>query len=185
MTRRKVSLFFAAIFYGFLGAAGAIWLAQMGRPSLVDLFRVEDRLLTYGLGIGLGLAVAGASTLIVKYSSWARQLEQEFGWLLSSHSVWEIAALALLSSVAEELVFRGALRAAFGWLPALVIFAAAHPPFNSRLKGWPVFALACGVLFELQFRWTGESLVAPILTHLTLNFVNLLRISIKYGVLEK
>jgi hypothetical protein len=182
---RKVHVFFAVIFYGFIGAAGLLWISQMGRPTLAELFTIEDRTLTYGLGVGVGLLIAGASTLIVKWLSPARILEQEFGWLLGNQNVWEIGLLAILSGVAEEIVFRGALRAALGPIVALVVFAAAHPPFNSRLTLWPLFALAVGILLELEFVWTGECLVAPIITHVVVNFINLLRISVKFRVLEE
>jgi membrane protease YdiL (CAAX protease family) len=182
---RKVHLFYGAMFYGFIGAAGIIWIMQMGQPSLADLFTVHDRPLTYGLGIGAGLLIAGASTLIVKWFGPARTLEQEFGWLLSNQNVYEIAILAVLSGVAEEIVFRGAIREMIGPYITVIIFAAAHPPFNSRLIFWPFFALVVGIVFEMEFVWTGKSLVAPILTHITVNFINLLRISIKFRVLEE
>ncbi len=181
---RKVHIFFGVIFYGFIGAAGLLWISQMGRPTLGDLFEVKDRLLTYGVGIGMGLVIAGASSLIVKWVPPAKALEQEFGWLLGNQNVWEIGVLALLSGIAEEIVFRGALRAALGPVITVVVFAAAHPPFNSRLTLWPLFALVVGVLLELEFVWT-EGLIAPILTHVVVNFVNLLKISVKYRVLEQ
>jgi hypothetical protein len=93
--------------------------------------------------------------------------------------------LALLSGVSEEVVFRGALRAAFGPVATVIIFAMCHPPYNSRLTFWPLFALVVGVLLELEFVWTEYSLVAPILTHISVNFINLLRISVKYRVLSE
>lgn len=182
---RKVHLFYGVMFYGFIGAAGLIWISQMGRPSLTDLFSVHDRVVTYGVGIGAGVLIAVASTAIVKWFAPARTLEQEFGWLLSNQNVYEIAILAVLSGVAEEIVFRGALRHMFGPIVTVVLFAAAHPPFNSRLMFWPFFALIVGIIFEMEFVWTGESLVAPILTHITINFINLLRISVKFRVLEE
>jgi membrane protease YdiL (CAAX protease family) len=181
---RYVHLFFAATFYGFLAGAGAIWI-EFGCPRpLADLFSVQDRRLTYGLGIGCGLGLAVLSSLLVRVYRPARVLEQEFGWLLGNQRVGEIFLLAAMSGVAEELLFRGALHQQVGPVFASVAFALAHPPFNRRLAMWPVFALAVGFLFSYQFEVTGN-LVAPILTHSILNLVNLLRISAKYRLLEE
>jgi hypothetical protein len=180
---RKVHLFYAILFYGFIGGAGAIWIHFTSPQPLSELFQVRDRALTYGLGIGCGMGVAAASWVMVRLSRPAQLLEREFGMLLGSQSVWEIAALAVLSGLAEEIAFRGALQQMVGLWMASVIFAAAHPPLNSRLAAWPVFAFLVGLLMGFELEWTG-SLWAPVLTHIVINFVNLLRISVKYKVLE-
>lgn len=181
---RRVHLFFAVLFYGFLGAAGAIWIRFSGVPvKLHALFSADNRPLTYALGIGGGLAVAALSWLAVKVSARARMLEQEFGNLLSHHSVLEIAVLALLSGIAEEIFFRGAVQQWIGPLFGAIVFALAHPPFTRRLILWPVFALFVGLMFAYQFEWTGN-LIAPVLSHTIINFVNLLRICARYRLLQ-
>jgi membrane protease YdiL (CAAX protease family) len=179
---RFVHILFAIFFYGFLGAAGAIWIHFACPRSLSDLFRVENRWLTYGVGIGAGLAVAGMSALLVRWYQPARVLEQEFGYLLGNQGVGEIFLLAGMSGLAEEILFRGALQQWVGPYLSAVIFAMAHPPFNRRLAMWPVFAFAVGLLFSFELELTG-SLVAPVLTHVVINLVNLLRISAKYRLL--
>jgi len=180
---RFVHLFFAVLFYGFLGAAGAIWIHFACPRPLSELLRVEDRLLTYGLGIGCGLAVAGISALIVRWYKPALVLEQEFGYLLGNQGVGEIFLLAAMSGLAEEILFRGALQQWVGPYLAAIVFAMAHPPFNRRLAMWPLFALAVGLLLAFEMEVT-KGIVAPVLTHVVINLVNLLRISSKYRLLE-
>lgn len=179
---RFVHLFFAIVFYGFLGAAGAIWIHFACPVPLSRLFQVENRWLTYCVGIGAGLAVAGISALLVRYYKPAKVLEQEFGYLLGNQGVGEIFLLAGMSGVAEEILFRGALQQWVGPYLSAAIFALAHPPFNRRLAMWPVFAFAVGLLFSFELELTGN-LVAPVLTHVVINLINLLRISTKYRLL--
>lgn len=181
--KRKVHLFFAVLFYGFIAAAGIVWMHYTTPRKIGDLMTVGDPAMTFGLGIGAGLAVALASQLGVKLFSFARSLEQEFGWLLGNQSYGEIFVLAVMSGVAEEILFRGAMQQWFGPIFATFIFALAHPPFNPRLAMWPVFALLVGGVLALEFELT-RNLIAPILTHAIVNLVNLLRISAKYRLLE-
>lgn len=181
--KRKAHLFFAVLFYGFIAAAGIIWMHYTTPKKIGDLMTIGHPTLTFGLGIGAGLAMALASQLVVKLFSFAKSLEQEFGWLLGNQSYGEIFILAMLSGVAEEILFRGAMQQWVGPIFATFIFALAHPPFNQRLMMWPVFALLVGAVLALECELT-KSLIAPILTHAIVNFVNLLRISTKYRLLE-
>lgn len=180
---RRLHLFFGVVFYGFIAVAAAIWIQFACPRPLAHLFRVENRPLTYGLGIGTGLAIAGASALLVRAYRPARVLEQEFGWLLGNQRPGEIFVLAAMSGLAEELLFRGALLQMVGPGFTAVVFAMCHPPFNARLRMWPFFALAVGLLFDYQAVWTGN-IVAPVLAHTIVNLVNLLRISSKYRLRE-
>src|SRR5262245_50161747 len=126
-TRRRVHLFFAVLFYGFIAAAGLIWIHYTLPVKIGALFSIRDAAMTFGLGIGAGLAIAGLTRVVVWVFTFARSLEREFGWLLGNQSLGEIAVLALLSGIAEEICFRGALQQALGLTVSTIVFAFAHP----------------------------------------------------------
>ena len=98
----------------------------------------------------------------------ARVLAQALGPLGNG----AILVLALLSGVAEELFFRGALQVEVGYLPACLLFGLAHFVPRREWLPWSGFALAAGVLLGWLFEATGN-LLAPILAHVLVNAVNL------------
>jgi len=167
----------AWIFYLVLAVGGLVGLAAQQRPIDLRLF-VEPT--SWWLDLGLGLA-AGAILL----GGWlatrqryepARRLEEILARLLGPMNRAETVALAIISAVAEEVAFRGALQHAIGWLPAAAIFALLHlgpgPPFRT----WSLFALAGGIAFGglMELR---QALLAPILGHLIVNLIQLRRLS--------
>ena len=93
----------------------------------------------------------------------------------------------MLSGVAEEFFFRGAMMAALGPTLATFIFAALHWPVNKAFAIWPVFALSAGVILALEGILTRVppapvGLIAPMLTHVTVNLLNLWRITDRYRI---
>lgn len=178
---RRVPLFFACLFYGFLGAAGVIWLEYGCPRRTAALLEAENPGAEIAMGAAAGVAMAGVWALVRRWSPRARSLESEFGWLLGDHRPAEMAILALLSGMAEEVLFRGALQQSVGYPFATLIFALAHPPFNSRVSAWPVFAGAAGAVLGALAEWTGR-LVAPIAAHAVLNLTNLLFFISRYRV---
>ncbi len=177
---RRVSPFFGFIFYGFLFAVAWVWL-QAGAIDVRALWTPRNLALELAVGIGAGVLLAGATPWFVRAVPVCRELEREFGWILGEQRAWECLYLAILSGVAEEFFFRGALHQAVGpWL-GLVVFAALHWPVNGQFAAWPFTALVAGVVLTAERMWTG-TLVAPVATHIIVNAVNLLRISRKYRV---
>ena len=84
--------------------------------------------------------------------------------------------LALLSGVAEEALFRGALQPQVGLVWASLLFALAHLVPRRELLPWSVFSLAAGFLLGGLYLATGN-LVAPVVAHFTINAVNLRKLS--------
>jgi membrane protease YdiL (CAAX protease family) len=78
--------------------------------------------------------------------------------------------LAVSSSVAEELLFRGALPLLVGEVLANLAFGLFHLPWEWGLRAWPILALGAGALFQGLSVWTG-GLLAPTLAHGLLNFL--------------
>jgi membrane protease YdiL (CAAX protease family) len=80
--------------------------------------------------------------------------------------------LALVSGVAEELLFRGALWPIAGFFGTTVLFAVAHVVPRKGLIGYPLFAGAVGLLLAV-LREASGSVLPPILAHTTVNALNL------------
>jgi membrane protease YdiL (CAAX protease family) len=105
----------------------------------------------------------------------ARRLEETLDRLLGPVRPEELVALALISAIAEEVAFRGALQAAVGPVWAALIFALLHVGPGAPFRIWSAYALAGG----LAFGWLAEArgaLLAPILGHLVVNLVQLRRL---------
>lgn len=176
---RRVSPFFALLFYGFILAASWIWLVIGARVDPLELWRSSNWVRDLAIGVGAGAAIAGITALLSSRLSAARDLEKEFGWILGEQRPGEIVYLALLSGVAEEFLFRGAFHHFIGpWL-ATALFAAVHWPVNWSFRLWPLFALLSGAVLAGERIWTG-SLIAPAVTHVVINGVNLARLSRTY-----
>lgn len=176
---RRVSLFFAFFFYGFLAMAAWVWLDRGFRVSPADVWVPKNWMLEVGLGLGAAVILAGATPILVRRFGPAKELEREFGWILGEQRGYEIVALALLSGAAEEYFFRGAMYRATGPIVSTILFAALHWPVNWAFRVWPFFALAAGLIFAAQREITG-TVVAPAITHAFVNLVNLFRITRKY-----
>jgi hypothetical protein len=127
-------------------------------------------------GAGAGAALLAGWLAARRLLAPARELERIMARLLGRATRQEIVALALISAVAEEVAFRGALQHAVGWLGAAAIFALLHLGPRAPFLLWSLFALAGG----LAFGWIMElrqALLGPIVGHLMVNLVQLRRLS--------
>jgi len=123
------------------------------------------------LGIGAGLAVV-LLTWLCRNVRQFRRLRDEFMTVLGPQTSSSIAVLAVTSAVGEELLFRGALQPLIGFWPTALLFGALHGGYNPKLFAWAAFAILAGILLGWLADATGN-LLAPILTHLTVNYWNL------------
>jgi hypothetical protein len=138
---------------GWWGRPGALWL---------DLL----------IGSGVGLAIVGLSnltvTLVPAFGRLAARLAEVIGPL-----TWRMVIVAaVLSAVAEESLFRGAMQASWGLLVACAVFAACHVGPERTFLAWTVFAAVAGLALGGLFAWR-EGLAAPIAAHLVTNGINL------------
>ncbi|MEO8275181.1 MAG: CPBP family intramembrane glutamic endopeptidase [Thermoanaerobaculia bacterium] len=167
----------ASIFYLATAVAGLLWLgAQRGRLG-IDLF-VDPG--TWWIDAGVGLATGALLLafwwLLRRYVTAARALEQELARLLAPLTLAEALSLALMSAVAEELFFRGALQGALGFLPTALIFALLHSGPGKSFRTWTLFALVGGLILGTLVALRGP-LGGAILAHLVVNGVNLGRLA--------
>lgn len=127
------------------------------------------------LGVAVGLSLVALSRLATARFSWARRLSQELRNTLGELNAREALVLASMSGIAEELLFRGVLQPALGLWIAAAIFGVLHIGPNRHFMPWTIMAFGAGLLFGVMFWWCG-SLIAPILAHATVNFLNLKRL---------
>jgi membrane protease YdiL (CAAX protease family) len=167
----------AWIFYLVLAVGGLVGLAAEGKRIDLALFVEPSR---WWLDAGLGLA-AGALLLALwlvarRLTPAAAELEETLARLLGPVGREELVALALISAVAEEVAFRGALQGAIGFVGAAVVFALLHFGPGAPFRLWSAYALAGGLVFGAVTRQRG-TLLAAILAHLVVNLVQLHRIT--------
>lgn len=133
-----------------------------------------------GPGWALHLAVTCALAIGVHWTSrWASRRFRSFRAgardvhrLLGNLTAPQIALVALVSGVGEEILFRGYLLNETDLWISSVIFGLIHIPPNKKWLYWPAFAAVLGVLLGWLYLWTG-SLLYPILLHAGINFLNL------------
>ncbi|MBI2930896.1 MAG: CPBP family intramembrane metalloprotease [Planctomycetes bacterium] len=177
---RRVSPFFALLFYGFLFAAAWVWVPNTGQDAKA-LWTPRALWLDVVVGLGAGLALVLATPGLTRRVRSLGELEREFGWVLGEQRTWECVVLAIAGGVAEEFFFRGAMLAAAGPWVALAVFAGLHWPINAQWRAWPVTAALAGAVLTGERLLTG-TVVAPVITHVMVNLVNLIRISRKYRI---
>jgi len=153
-------------------------------------------LLSWLLDIPLTLSPGGLSILMGVLGTlpiwgllvWARSLrvspvEEFFSWvdsnivsLFRGATGWQIAVIALLAGLGEEMLFRGIIQQGLqGWLgpwPGLLlasfVFGAAH--WVSRT--YMVFACLMGLYLGLLY-WRTDNLLVPIIVHALYDFIAL------------
>lgn len=124
------------------------------------------------LGFGLGLLTIGLNRITSRYFRWAQTTDAEFQQMLAPVDAQDVFSFAALSALAEEFLFRGFLQPRFGLIATSVAFGLAHLPQRRSLLPWTLAAILMGFAFGALFEWRG-SLVAPIVAHFLINYVNL------------
>jgi len=167
MDRNKF-LRMAVPFEGALVPLAAILAWILGVP-LRDALQEPVR----GIGWGLVATIPPLIALVVvRAIPWAplrrvgEFLNGVLGPALAACSLAELALVALLAGLGEELLFRGALQPVMGLLLASGLFAVAH--FIT-----PTYAVLTG-LMGLYLGWLANvagTLWAPIVTHALYDFV--------------
>ncbi len=124
------------------------------------------------LGVSTGAFLVLATRLLVARFDWARQLHRELRPVARNLSPAGIVALAITSSLGEELLFRGLLQPWIGVAPQAVLFGLAHQVRGPSRWVWICWAGTIGLGFGAMFQLTG-SLLGPIAAHAIVNGFNL------------
>jgi membrane protease YdiL (CAAX protease family) len=120
------------------------------------------------------------------HSSWPtlielqQQVERLIGEMFPSASIGQLALVATLAGVGEELLFRGVLQTIFGWwtTPAIgvVITSLVFGLMHALSKPYFFLATAIGLCFGWM-TWYYHDLVAPMVAHTLYDFVALVYLS--------
>lgn len=156
----------AALFYGSLVVAAALWNGLMGRtfpvPGDSIPFSVALGCLTAACTFVLGLAVYRLAPVM-------REIADELApRLVDGVPVRDLMLLSLFSGVGEEALFRGAVQPEFGLVVASGAFGLVHIGPDRRYLVWTAWALAAGFLFGALYILTG-GLLAPVVAHVLHN----------------
>lgn len=169
----------AWVLYLGLAVAAVVWIGLREGAVPLSLFLApEDLPRDLAAGLAAGALLLGAWELSRRTLATARRLEAALVAILGGLTASEVVALAVLSGLAEELFFRGALLGAFeqhGWLWSSLAFALLHGGPGSAFRMWTVFAFVAGLVFAGLVLWSGHLLPA-VLAHFLVNAVNLGRL---------
>lgn len=162
---------FAALFYGLLAAAAALWATLRG----FDL-RLAGGSLALSLTLGALTAVATVSLGLLAYRLLPalRQIAGELApRLVDGADRTSLILVSVFSGVGEETFFRGAVQQEFGLVVASLLFGLVHVGPDRRYLVWTIWAVLAGFLFGALYDLTG-GLLAPILAHAAHNAATLL-----------
>lgn len=164
-------------FYLVLALAGAMWMALQERGVGLERFAAGTAKdigfdLVLGAGMALVLVLLWAAARLLPA---AREIEREMARQLGGIDASAAVVLALISGVAEEVFFRGALQTAWGPLAATILFAAVHWGPSRAFRLWTAFAALAGATFAIAVEWRG-TLLSAIVAHALTNLVGLSRL---------
>lgn len=162
---------FAAVFYGLLVVAAAVWCGLRG----ITLPVLGPRPAT-GLLLGLLTAAVTVSLSLAAYRlvPLLRRLADELAPnLVDGADRAGLVLVAVFSGIGEEAFFRGAVQQEFGIVVASLVFGLAHIGPDRRYLIWTLWAVLAGVVFGLLFQTTG-GLLAPVVAHAAHNAATLL-----------
>jgi membrane protease YdiL (CAAX protease family) len=167
----------ASRLYLVIAVAALCWIALQGR-SLDPALLISDswlRDLGWGLGLGAGLLLGWA--LARRLSRAARRLEDDLVGLIGPLRRDEAYALAGLSAIAEELLFRGAMLPAWGLIISTLCFGVLHLGPGRNFLWWTTTALLAGWGFGAVTIAADGALLAAMVAHALVNGVQLPRLA--------
>jgi membrane protease YdiL (CAAX protease family) len=124
------------------------------------------------LGLAVATAIIAFTRVTVKRFGWAQRLHAELRPVARDLTLVQILVIAGLSSLGEELLFRGLLVPTVGVVLSALLFGAAHQIKGPSRWVWAGWATAVGLMLGAIFALTG-SLVGPLLAHAVVNAANL------------
>ena len=135
-------------------------------------FKMTDLQVDVLIGVGIGLIVVGISRWISSRFLWAQKMNEDFADIFQGISLVEITGLAVMSSLTEEILFRGMLQEHVGLILCSIIFGLLHIPMKRQHWPWTVAAVIMGGVFGGLYEWR-HALTAPLIAHFTINYFNL------------
>ncbi|UJR81028.1 CPBP family intramembrane glutamic endopeptidase [Sandaracinus amylolyticus] len=176
MSRRRITGALVAYAVTIIVALG-LGLA-LGRPmivrhpsAIVDLGGAAS-VVSIGLGLVVGMITIMSTRSLLARTRWAKALRSELKTFVEGASGAQLVLLGLASGVAEELLFRGALQPALGYVVTSIGFGLLHLAPRRDLVPWTAWAVVMGFVLGGIYELTG-ALEGPIVAHVLINVVNL------------
>jgi uncharacterized protein len=174
----------ASVAYAFVAVGALVVGHGFDRGSLLTfrepwlpLSGLEAHAFSLLLGAAFAAAVVVGTRALVENTAWARNLHRELRPMTTGLDAPGVAVIALMSSLAEELVFRGLLMpwlGGWGVLLQAILFGLVHAQLSGPSRWvWVAWASAVGLVLGSMFALTG-SLLGPLLAHALINGMNLL-----------
>ena len=181
---RGTILHWAWTFYLFLAIAGVVWLGLRHGAIGITWFVSEKWLSDLGLGLATGGLMSVAWEVGRRSLREARRIEEYFAEVLDPLTRSEATALAVLSAIAEEFFFRGAVQDAWGFFAAAGLFTLLHVGPGREFRLWTLFAGIAGLVLGGLMMWRG-TLLAPMVAHALVNAIGLSRLAALTPAAEK
>jgi membrane protease YdiL (CAAX protease family) len=167
---------FASRVYLVLAVAGLVWIGVQRHAIPLALFvPAQAPWLDLLAGAGAAGVLLAAWSAARRWLALAAALEERLRQTLGPLTASEAWGLALLSGVAEEVFFRGAMQPAWGYTATTLLFGLLHSGRGRELLVWTGSALLAGALLGALMAWR-DSLLAPVGCHVLVNAVQLRRI---------
>lgn len=168
-----------AVISFYLGtiAVAVVW-AGFTDPGLALLIRlpVEKPVNAWIAAVASGLFLVVAWAVAERVFPSSKRLTQEIASIVQPVTPARVAALALSSGIAEELLFRGPVQHSLGFVIASVLFGLLHGGISKRYIMWSTFALLAGLIFGVLAEYY-QSVWPPALAHVVVNGINLARLA--------
>jgi uncharacterized protein len=125
------------------------------------------------LGLSLAVVLVASTRIAVRRWRWARKLHADLRPVARNLSSPTVILIAVLSSLGEELFFRGLMTPLVGVTAQAALFGLAHQVKGPSRWVWIGWASVVGLLLGAMFALTG-SLLGPIAAHAVVNGYNLM-----------
>lgn len=173
----------STIVYGVMAAAGIFSMAFF-HDSLKAAFLWPSAPMEMGRIALSGLIAAGV-LLVLSYffEDWFesfRELKSIIMQVLGKVSVPMAIYLSLVTSIGEELMFRGAIQPFAGIFLTSVLFGMLHMGHKGLISAWSIWAFIAGYLLGWMYEET-TSMWPPIIAHFGVNMVSILNLRRAYN----
>jgi membrane protease YdiL (CAAX protease family) len=172
----------SSLIYGVMTIVGLI-LMRFAHQNLPALGLPTASEFSIGILIAIGLLTAGVLLSIgyffedffPSYRYFRAVMMQTLGRVSLPSALY----LSMISSIGEEIFFRGGLQPFAGLALTSILFGLMHIGPDGRGSAWSIWAAIAGVLLGWSFEETG-SLLPAFIGHFTVNAYGILRLRREY-----
>ncbi len=155
----------AALFYGALAVAAAVWTGLRGREFAFADSTAQSIL----LGFLAAAVTVVLGVLLYRLLPVIRRISDELApALVDGADKSSLVLISVFSGIGEEVFFRGAVQPEFGLVVAALAFGLVHIGPDRRYLVWTAWAVLAGFLFGFLYELSG-GLLAPVIAHATHN----------------